>query len=290
MQALITQTPSTQKQLALTIARFAVEALLEEVCLTPKPGLVDYDGNGCHQDLNLPLMVASAASLYEVFYDMAVASAGKQPTQQLREQLAAIGRYGEQRMLNATGNINTHKGAIWCLGLLTAATTVVLSQSPDRQSSNNIFNTASKIAVFTDRFLPVQSTNGGAVRKKYNVMSAREEAIYGFPSISGVALPTSKKFEHEPDQIRKLNMLLALMSSVDDTCILHRSNMMVLREMQEKSVAIIQNGGVGLSKNQVHYLELEKYVTRQWVSPGGSADLLAGAIFIQKISDYFKFN
>ena len=289
MQTAITTTFPASKQMARTIAKLAVEALLEEVNLTPKPGLVDNENSGCHYDLNLPLMTASAESLFEAFYDMAMASANKEPSQQLREQLAAIGRYGEQQMLKVTGNINTHKGAIWCLGLLSAASAIVLSQSAPLRTISKVFKASGNIAGFADRFLPAQITHGSKMREKYNVIGAREEAIHGFPSISDVALPAAKIFRHNTEEITRLNMLLALMATVDDTCILHRSNMAVLESVQQRSAEILKHGGLGIPENWTHYLELDNYISTQWVSPGGSADLLAGAIFIQKISIYFNF-
>ncbi len=106
------------------LAQLAVEALVAEATLTPKPGLVDRRGPGAHADVELSTMLASAAALRTIFADMARASAGRAPSQELREDLARIGREGERRMFAATGGANTHRGAIWALGLLTAAVVI----------------------------------------------------------------------------------------------------------------------------------------------------------------------
>jgi triphosphoribosyl-dephospho-CoA synthase len=274
-------------QIAGLIAEFAVQALLEEVYLTPKPGLVDLFNNGAHHDLNLSLMEASAIALKDTFQDIALAAIDKKPSQFLREQLAAIGRYGEQQMLRATGNVNTHKGAIWSLGLLTAATSIRLSRK-DHFTQQDILNTAGMIAAFVDRYMPKQFTNGSSVRKKYPVISAREEAVMGFPTLSNIALPAWENHQQELEEVRRLNVLLALISTVDDTCILHRSDMEVLRTVQQKAKLIIANGGLGVSENWALYHLLDQYIMRHWVSPGGSADLLAASIFIHKVSDHFQ--
>lgn len=96
----------------------AVHSLIEEVELTPKPGLVDRVNNGAHQDLTIELMRKSALSLKETFEQIAFISYGNSPSLSLREEIAAIGRNGENRMFETTGGVNTHKGAIWAIGLL----------------------------------------------------------------------------------------------------------------------------------------------------------------------------
>lgn len=97
------------------LADKAVEALMEEALLTPKPGLVDRRDTGSHSDMNLDLMLKSAASLQETFYKIGEAAWSEKPTQKLREKIARIGRKGEYDMLKETKGVNTHKGAIWLL-------------------------------------------------------------------------------------------------------------------------------------------------------------------------------
>lgn len=279
----------TGYSIAELISGFAQEALLEEVYLTPKPGLVDLENNGSHHDLTLGLMELSAFELKSTFADMARAAAGKQPSQAMREQLAAIGRYGEQQMLQATGNVNTHKGAIWCIGLLTAATSSLVS-SGKGFNRGDILKTAGLIATFEDRFQPYKLTNGIRVSKKYPVISAREEAKLGFPVLAKIALPAWDKYANEPEEIRRLNVLLSLIAVVDDTCILHRSDMETLNEIQQKAKEIIDNGGMGQAGNQALYYALNKLINYKWVSPGGSADMLAATIFINKVATHFNIN
>ena len=284
---LFASTTFIKEKVAAKLASFAVRSLLEEVRLTPKPGLVDSHDNGSHHDLTLQLMERSALSLEETFFEMAMASFEKQPTRHLRERLAAIGRYGEQQMLAATGQVNTHKGAIWVLGLLTGATAIQLTKTPDISS---ILTTAGAIASFEDRYKPGTTTNGDQVRRSFKIRSAKEEAVANFPSLQHTALPAWTRFANEPEPIRRLNVLLSLMSVVDDTCILHRSNMEVLKQVQRQAEAIINNGGMGIKANGENYQKLDRFITHHWVSPGGSADLLAATIFLHKIINHFKIN
>src|SRR5215217_668959 len=112
------------------VADLAVHALLEEAKLTPKPALVDRRGGGAHDDMDLGMLFSSAHALRPTFRDLAARAYGRAPSRQLREELAAIGRRGEGAMLAVTGGINTHRGAIWAMGLLAAAAVMTPSDAP----------------------------------------------------------------------------------------------------------------------------------------------------------------
>ena len=110
------------------LADLAVDALIDEADLSPKPGLVDQRGSGAHTDLHLGLMHASALALWPSFKAMAEAAQQRgEIGLQLREELGRIGREGEEEMLRVTGGVNTHRGAIWALGLLSAAAALDVS-------------------------------------------------------------------------------------------------------------------------------------------------------------------
>ncbi|EJK2270926.1 triphosphoribosyl-dephospho-CoA synthase, partial [Escherichia coli] len=100
------------------LAHTASACLIDEARLSPKPGLVDSRGNGAHQDLNLALMERSARSLQPTFHALAEQSWRRPADIALRETVGRLGREGEAQMMLATGGVNTHRGAIWALGLL----------------------------------------------------------------------------------------------------------------------------------------------------------------------------
>ena len=122
MSALAHNTQSDSLSFAERLADLAVDALIDEADLSPKPALVDRRGSGAHSDLHLGLMHASALSLWPMFKEMAEAAVQfAEIGQPLREALGRIGREGEAAMLRTTGGVNTHRGAIWALGLLVTA-------------------------------------------------------------------------------------------------------------------------------------------------------------------------
>jgi triphosphoribosyl-dephospho-CoA synthase len=264
------------------LASSAVQALLAEVRLTPKPGLVDTANNGCHHDLTLALMEASAEALFDTFFEMGLAAWQVPPSQALREQLAAIGRDGEQQMLRVTGGVNTHKGAIWALGLLVAAT-ASCTASAHAPTPRQVLVTAGAIASFDDRYLPpARLTHGQQAQARYGVRSAREEAQAGFPALRDVALPAWEAHAAADVPTRQLLVLLALMAAVDDTCVLHRSSLPVLREVQRLAGVALAAGGGGTFLGGGALAALDDYLTQHWISPGGSADLLAATLFLHQ--------
>ncbi|MDN8553310.1 triphosphoribosyl-dephospho-CoA synthase, partial [Citrobacter werkmanii] len=103
------------------LARTATQCLIDEARLSPKPGLVDSRGNGAHHDLSLALMERSAHSLTPTFQALAQQSWQRPADIALRQTVGRLGREGEKQMMAATDGVNTHRGAIWALGLLVSA-------------------------------------------------------------------------------------------------------------------------------------------------------------------------
>ncbi len=261
----------------------AVRSMLAEVDLTPKPGLVDRRGSGSHSDLNLSLMRRSALSLFSCFQGMAFVANRACATQSLREQLAVIGREGEETMFAATGGVNTHKGAIWALGLLVSGASMC---PDDRAKPDRIARCAARIACHPDSQAPNMSTNGSGVMSRFRVDGARGEAQKGFPSVTVRGLPTlweARKRGVDEDSAR-LDALLAIMAELDDTCLLHRGGWKALAGAQSGASKVIEYGGTATAEGRRALDHLDKSLLAQNVSPGGSADLLAATLFLDSIA------
>ena len=171
------------------IADAAVAALLAEAELTPKPGLVDRCGRGAHTDMDLPLLRRAVEALRPWFVAFVTASRRRgEPSGQLRRELAVLGRSAEADMLAATGGVNTHRGAIWALGLLTAAVTLRV----DTSDARSVAATAAAIARHPDYACPPEAlpSHGTRVRAAFGAHGARGQAGQGFPHVVEVGLPT----------------------------------------------------------------------------------------------------
>ncbi|CAN7325580.1 2-(5''-triphosphoribosyl)-3'-dephosphocoenzyme-A synthase [compost metagenome] len=272
---------------AQALAGLAVSAIVEEARLSPKPGLVDSRGSGAHADLTLPLMLRSAQSLGPSF--AAMADAGLQAPRVgygLREQLGALGREAEAVMLSATGGVNTHRGAIWCIGLLVGAAGQ-LGAAGQPASAAAISATAGAIAALPDRHRPVVTGNKGELAcLAYGVGGARAQARAGFPHVMRLALPALQcsRARGDTESTARLNALLALMSELDDTCVLARSGRKGLDYMQAGAKAVLAAGGAGTVAGRRHLRSLDAGMLAQRASPGGAADLLAATIFLDRLS------
>ena len=274
---------------ALQLADLAVDVLEAEAMLTPKPGLVDARGSGAHRDLDLPRMLKSAASLHGTFLDMATAAAGQEPDQALREQLARIGRCGERGMFAATGGSNAHRGAIWVLGLLVAARAIQGEIGPHGEtgphaeaSPRETAALAARIAAFPDRHAPAQDSHGARVCRRYGVEGARGEAVAGFPHVVDVGLPAmwAARAQGADETCARLDALVAIMATLDDTCLLHRGGLAALEAAQRGARDTLMAGGSSSAAGRRALLRLDAELVERNASPGGCADLLAACIFL----------
>ena len=218
--------------LAEQLADLAVDALIDEADLSPKPALVDRRGNGAHNDLHLGLMHASALSLWPAFKEMAEAAIELgEIGLPLREALGRIGREGEQTMLTTTQGVNTHRGAIWALGLLVAA----VALDPTSRNASALSLRAARLALLNDRYAPQPLSHGMQVAQRYGARGAREEAQLGFPAVLQRGLPQlhASRVQQQGEQNARLDALLAIMTQLADTCVLYRAGTEGLQAMQQ---------------------------------------------------------
>jgi triphosphoribosyl-dephospho-CoA synthase len=267
---------------ASLLARAAVAALIEEARLTPKPALVDRRGRGAHRDLDLESMIRSAHALRAGFTAMAQSAIDRRPDQHLREELAAIGRDAELAMLDATDGSNAHRGAIWVLGLLIAGA----AMSDNRRGVASIAGAAAAIAQHDDRFAPVRSSNGSRVIKRFGVAGARGEAMQGFPHVVRVGLPAlrSARARGIDEDAARIDTLLSIMSGLNDTCLLHRGGFAALDAAKHGARRVLARGGSSTLDGRRALLELDADLLAKNASPGGSADMLAAVLFLDRIA------
>jgi triphosphoribosyl-dephospho-CoA synthase len=267
-----------RRESARTLADCAVRALIEEALLTPKPALVDQRGPGAHHDLDLGRLLRSARALHAPLRAMALVAHGRLPDAELRETLGAIGRRAEQRMLAATGGSNAHRGAIWVLGLLTAA----LAMSDARATSAAVAQLAARLARLPDRRAPNVPSNGRRVCAIFRVAGARGEAAAGFPHVVDLGLPQLRRARNRgcDETSARLDALLAIMASLDDTCLLHRGGLPALEAAQRGARRALALGGSGSAAGRRALLELDAELLGLRASPGGAADLLAACLFL----------
>ncbi|BEN38668.1 2-(5''-triphosphoribosyl)-3'-dephosphocoenzyme-A synthase [Serratia marcescens] len=263
------------------LAAMAHYCLIEEVRLSPKPGLVDSRGNGAHHDLTLALMERSANSLLPTFFQLAQ-QCWKRPVDiALRETVGHLGRVGELQMLEATGGVNTHRGAIWALGLLVSAA----AMNGECVDAYQLTRTAAMLANLPDRAAPKLFSKGMKASRLYRVSGAREEAQQAFPHIMQLALPQllHSRAAGASEDTAQLNALMAIMTSLSDTCVLSRAGLVGLETMQKGAREVLLAGGAGTHEGQAALSRLDVAMLSLNASPGGAADLLAATMFVDKV-------
>lgn len=253
-----------------TAAQLAVQSLLCEVYATPKPGLVDRNGSGSHRDMDLFTFLTSSAVLWPYFRQCAAIGMDGGEPETVFSRLREAGLEAERRMLRATGGVNTHKGAIFTLGLLCGAAGMT---SPEQWHPKTLCGLCARMTHgLTDRELHTKTTPrtaGERIFRTYGIAGARGQAEAGFPG----ALTGLKALEACLEKGLSLNRalcesLLAIMASTADTNLIHRGGM----EAQEWVWAIL--------KTHPEPADLCREFEKRNLSPGGSADLLAAACFL----------
>lgn len=276
------QTTHAPLSLAERLADLAVDALIDEADLSPKPALVDRRGSGAHSDLHLGLMHASALSLWPAFKEMAEAAQEFGVIgPPLREAVGRIGREGEAAMLHTTSGVNTHRGAIWALGLLVAA----VALEPGNCSAAAVSLRAAQLALIEDRHSPQQNSHGAKVAQRYGARGAREQAQLGFPAVTQFGLPQLQRSRAagHGEQNARLDALLAIMTTLADTCVLYRAGEEGLHAMQHGAQKVLEAGGSASLGGRRCLHELDLQLLSLNASPGGAADLLAACLFIDSL-------
>jgi len=265
-----------------TAARLAVQALLYEVCVTPKPGLVDRANNGSHPDMDIYDFLRSAAALHPYFAhctETGRATAGQPPAETFRS-LRWPGKLAEADMYAATGGVNTHRGAIFSLGLLCGALGRL-----DRAAwtqPERVLAEAGAMAGSVVQELEADSgpeTAGQRFYRQYGVTGVRGQAAAGFPAAARYGLPVLERGLSEGRSYDEAGAaaLLALLAHTEDTNLIARGGIAAQRAAAEEAAALLRRepypGREALEA-------LDRAYIRKNLSPGGSADLLAVCWFL----------
>lgn len=236
------------------LASLAHQALLDEVTLSPKPGLVDSRNSGAHTDMDLPLFRRSADTLEPWLAEFVQAGLWRAEPQQLQK----LGQQAEAAMLSATGGVNTHKGALYSFGLLLSALGRCLMDGGDP------FALAAQTAAALP---PVQGTHGSTVR--FLCPGVRQEALSGFATARGM-----RQVLEEQGPLRAL---LWAMERTEDSTLVYRGGLGGLRYVQQQAHELSRLTDAELPAAMER---LDEELIARHLSPGGSADLLSLALFL----------
>ena len=295
-----------------------------EAMAAPKPGLVDRCDNGAHTDMDLGTFLRSADTLAPFFSRMYRSgyvdgrdSGTKHQLPRVFQRARLIGVAAEEAMFQETSGINTHKGAIFTLGLLSTAAGYLAGDGAGTTSDtgtdvatgagNSVKKTGSQptavmilkcaaemVKGITARELGgvrrIRVTAGEKLYKRYGITGIRGEAEAGFPSLLLKGLPAVRRGLSESMNMDQLcvNALLHLMTVVEDTNVVSRGGMEALDFLRDRSGHILSIGGVQTMEGMASVELLNKECVERNLSPGGSADLLSAALFLTALEQGYK--
>lgn len=278
--SLIRPALSSGTALSHAIGRKAVRALHAELVLYPKPGLVSPVDSGAHADMDARTFLRSLFALRHYFVRIAAAGQAGAPFPQLQ----ALGIAAERRMLAATGGVNTHRGAIFSVGLLAAAAGWRLGRG---LAVDGAGLAATIVELWGDALAAAQSSataNGARAVRRYGVRGARDEALDGFPSLVDIALPALAQARDAGVIPARMQALFAVMAHLDDTNLLHRGGRAGLEFVRGQARLFLARGGVFAADWHVFAQALHQECVARNLSPGGAADMLAAACFVESLT------
>ena len=251
------------------IAHLATQALQAELDTTPKPGLVDKDNNGAHRDMDYALMQRSIDTLHPYFVKLALLGcADALPT---HTSIRDIGIEAEKAMLSATNGVNTHKGALFSMGLAVVA-------AAHEKDTDSLQTTIKALAA---SFPDTNGTHGSKAKLLSKgttaIKGALDNAREGYEMLFAEWLPFYIERRKERDAHTLHKTLLRIMCDLDDTNVIYRTDLATAEEVKQEARALLDNFSKAALK------DMDRRYTARNISPGGAADMLSLTIFIGSI-------
>lgn len=275
------------KRYADSLSFLAVRALLYEVMATPKPGLVDQNNTGAHKDMDIFTFETSALAIlpyFSAFTDYGIMNHAKEPEKFL-EGIRPIGIEAEIAMRRATGGINTHKGAIFSMGIICTAMGWLYGSRIDF-SRSGLTDVCRRIASPIAHELREMKnrpavTNGERIFERYGVRGIRGEAADGFPTLFRVSLPRLQELIEEGYSLNDAGIitLVSIMAASEDTNLISRSSYEKMSEVRQYMKNLISENFEKKDYRNILF-QIDRGFIQENLSPGGSADLLALTYFL----------
>ena len=266
------------------IAHLATQALQAELDTTPKPGLVDKDNNGAHRDMDYALMQRSIDTLHPYFVKLALL--GCTDAMPTHTSIRDIGIEAEKAMLSATNGVNTHKGALFSMGLAVVA-------AAHEENTDSLQATIKALAA---SFPDTNGTHGSKAKLlskgTTTIKGALDNAREGYEMLFAEWLPfyIERRKEHDAYTLHKT--LLRIMCDLDDTNVIYRTDLATAEEVKQEARALLDNFSKAhtaedkekrIAAELLALKDMDKRYTARNISPGGAADMLSLTIFIGSI-------
>ncbi|MBM7687946.1 triphosphoribosyl-dephospho-CoA synthase CitG [Enterococcus ureilyticus] len=287
----------TKKTNPQLIGEFALQALLYEATLSPKPGLVDPVSCGAHKDMNYLTFIDSSIALAPFFTEYVQLGFTHEGTLvDLFEKVRMLGQQAEKMMLIKTKGINTHKGANFSFALLLSATGKMMQEHQltvpfSEQNTTDILAYVKHMTTgllakdFADLTNKKQLSYGEKLYLDYGITGIRGEAEAGYPSLKTIALPFLRQCQRHSTRVMFLLLLLHLMATTEDSNVINRGGISAWQNVKKQAADLLN---LFAADNSVEELEkllifFDQKLIQDNLSPGGAADLLALSFFFARL-------
>lgn len=303
------------------IAHLATQALQAELDTTPKPGLVDKDNNGAHRDMDYAMMQLSINTLHPYFVRLALL--GFADTLPSHTSIRDAGIEAEKAMLEATNSVNTHKGALFSMGLAVVAAAYEEKKAAANKEERGkeerkeergkereegyLSSLQLTIKALTASFPDTSGTHGSKAKQLSNgtttIKGALDNAREGYEKLFAEWLPfyNERRKNHDAHALHKT--LLRIMCDLDDTNVIYRTNVATAEEVKQEARALLANFEEAYaaedkekcasaieekcaSAELLALKDMDRRYTERNISPGGAADMLSLTVFIGSIQTY----
>lgn len=259
------------------IAHLATQALQAELDTTPKPGLVDKDNNGAHRDMDYALMQLSINTLHPYFVRLALL--GFADTLPSHTSIRDAGIEAEKAMLAATNGVNTHKGALFSMGLAVVAVAYeekkaaankevrgkeerekerekeerkeeredsqvsLENLAPLESLASPLSSLQLTIKALAASFPDTSGTHGSKAKQLSNgtttIKGALDNAREGYEKLFAEWLPFYNERRKNHDAHALHKTLLRIMCDLDDTNVIYRTNVATAEEVKQEARALL---------------------------------------------------
>jgi triphosphoribosyl-dephospho-CoA synthase len=276
---------------AFVIAGYAIEAMLCEVAAYPSPGLVSSVSKGAHRDMDHYTFIKSTSILSKYMVLFAEEGYSNKTPSEIFKAIRAIGIEAEGEMFEGTKGVNTHKGMLFLLGISCAAVTKAIYHKRSFGEIQGIIKQMTKGLVqdelcYMDK--DKATSHGEKLFLKHNVEGIRGQVERGIPLVFDYSLEVYKENKDLELNDRLIHTLLCIMKYCEDSNVLHRHSMDTLKKVQQKATKVISLGGMTTEIGRSTIETLNKEFIKDYISPGGSADLLAVTVFFNSVEEYMS--
>lgn len=267
--------------LAYEVSQMALKAMISEVSTFPSFGLVSPISSGAHKDMDYYTFLNSAVAITPFLKKMFEVGYSYYSPEYIFDAIRDIGKECEEKMFEATNNINTHKGMIFLMGISMAAIGKALYENKEFYQIQDIIKSMVKNILddFKELHKKEKLTHGERLYLEYGFTGIRGQVQDGLSVLFDNIIDNYINSDLKENDLYT-QILIELMARVEDSTVVYRHDISTLRKVQSDAKDLLNMGGIFTEEGRQKCHHLEDLYIKENISPGGCADLLAISILL----------